>query len=81
MRHKIAVVDWVDAFIDTDDFTRKQAKKAKGVRRYTVGWLVEENAEGVVMATDYYKKKSDGFNSMMFVPWGWITEFTVLEDE
>lgn len=75
MRHSVVIVSWDDAFIDTDDFSMKEAKKAKGVRRHTVGWLVRETDEGIVLATDYYQKKKDGFNSMMYIPWGWITAY------
>lgn len=68
-------VSWDDAFIDFDDFDVKEARKTKGVRRHTVGWVVAENDEGIVMATDYYQKKNDGFNAKMFIPWGWIGEY------
>lgn len=79
MRHNIAVISWDDAWIDTDDFVLKDANKAKGVRRHTVGWLIKETDEGVVLCTDYYQKKKDGFNSMMYIPWGWIEDFMVIE--
>lgn len=79
MRHKVVVVSWDDAFIDTDDFTEKKARKTRGVLRHTVGWLVAENDDGIVMATDYYEKKSDGFNSRMFIPWGWVRDYLELE--
>lgn len=75
MRHKVAVVSWVDAYIDTDDFSLKDAKKAKGVLRHTVGWLIHEGEEGIVLATDYYEKKKDGFNAQMYIPWGWVEEY------
>lgn len=79
MRHKLVVVTWDDAFIDTDDFRMKDAKKAKGVKRHTVGWLIKEKKEGLVLATDYYQKKKDGFAAMMFIPWGWITKWFEVE--
>ena len=79
MRHKVAVVSWDDAFIDTDDFTEKQATKTKGVLRHTVGWHIAENDAGIILATDYYDKKKDGFNSRMFIPWGWVRDYYIWE--
>jgi hypothetical protein len=79
IRHTIVIVSWDDAWIDTEDFTIKKAKKMKGVLRHTVGWLVDENEEGIVLCTDYYEKKSDGFNTPMFIPWGWVRDYTEVE--
>lgn len=69
------VVDWDDAFIETDDFTEKDGIKTLPVRRYTVGWFVCETDKGVVLATDYYEKKKDGYAARMFIPWGMINEW------
>jgi hypothetical protein len=69
------VVDWMDAFIDTDDFSQKEADRTEPVRRYTVGWFVSETDEGVVLATDYYDKLKDGYAARMFIPWGMINEW------
>lgn len=80
MRHRVAIVTWDDAFIDTDDFDLKDAKKTKGVKRHTVGWLIHKNKRGVVLATDYYQKKKEGFNAKMFIPWGWVTDLYILEE-
>lgn len=79
MRHKVVVVTWDDAFVDTDDFTIKAAEKTKGVRRHTVGWLVAENDDGIVMATDYYEKDKKTFNTRMFIDWNWVVEYVELE--
>lgn len=75
MRHTVVAVTWGDAFIDTEDFDKKDAKKTKPVMRTTVGFLIAENDEGLVLATDEYKKKSDGVNAKMFIPWGMVTEW------
>ena len=79
---KVAVVKWVDAFIDTDDMFIKDARKLKPVKRYTVGFLVAENKHGVVLSTDYYhaKKKPKEIAAPMFIPWGIVTKFEVFED-
>jgi hypothetical protein len=74
LRHKIVVVWWGDAFIDTDDFDEKDAKKTEPVWRKTVGFLIARNQHGIVLATDEYDKKSDGVNAKMFIPEGMVKE-------
>lgn len=76
----IAVVEWGDAYIDTKDFTRKKAKTFKAIRRSSVGFLVAENDEGIVLATDKFKKKKDGYSAPMFIPWGMVINYYHLED-
>jgi hypothetical protein len=76
---QLCVIEWIDAFVDTDDFNRKNAAKTTGVHRKTVGWYVCEVEEGVVLATDVYDKKSDGFSAKLFVPWGMIKRWYVVE--
>lgn len=71
----IAEVRWDDASISTSDFTRKDAVKTKPVDRWTTGYLIEETDDAVVLATDYYVRKKDGFAAKMVIPWGVITEY------
>ena len=75
----IVVVEWWDAFVDTDDFDMKKAAKTKAVRRRTIGFFVCETDEGVVMATDEYEKDGDGFSARLFVPHGMIVRWYSLE--
>ncbi len=77
---KIVVVKWGDAFIDTEDFDVKDAKKTKPVYRSTVGYLVAINQHGYVLATDKYEKKSDGMAAKMFVPHGMVVSVRELEE-
>jgi hypothetical protein len=72
-RLPVVVVDWDDAFIDTDDFSDKSAAETKPIRRFTVGWFICETPKGVVLATDHFEKK--GYSSKMFIPWGMINEW------
>lgn len=75
-RNDIVVrVDWADAWIDTQDFTRVKGEKMKPVYRSTVGFLVAETEEGIVLATDKYAKDKDGFAAPMFIPWGMVKEW------
>jgi len=71
----VVEIRWLDASIETSDFKRKEAKNTKPVDRWTTGYLVEENEDCVVLATDYYVKKKDGFAAKMVIPWGMITEY------
>jgi len=73
---KIVVVEWGDAFIDTEDFDPKEASKTKPVYRRTVGFLIAKNQHGYILATDEYKKKSDGVAAKMFIPHGMVTGVT-----
>ena len=71
MRKKVVAIEWGDAFIDTDDFVEKDAKKTKPVMRTTVGFLVCKNQHGYILATDEYAKKKDGYAAKMFIPYDW----------
>jgi len=74
----IAVIHWVDAWVDTVDLEISLAKSQKAVKRSTVGYLVSENDEGVLLATDLYAGGKE-VNSPMFIPWGMIATFETLE--
>lgn len=71
----ICLVEWEDAFIETDDFSLQEGRKTEPVYRSTVGFLVATNDKGIVLATDEYKKKSDGFAARMFIPWGLVLDW------
>lgn len=77
-RHRVVVVEWGDAFIDTDDFDNKDAVKTQPVWRKTVGFLIAKNQHGYVLATDEYNKKSDGVAAKMFIPHGMVREVELL---
>jgi hypothetical protein len=73
VQHKVIVVEWGDAFIDTEDFDKKDAKKTKPVMRRTVGFFIAKNQHGYVLATDEYCNKEEGVNAKMFIPHGMVT--------
>ena len=79
LRRPVAVVEWDDAFIETSDFTAKKATKTEPCRRTTVGVLVAQTDDGVVLATDEYDKEEYGYAARMFIPWGMVTKWYVLE--
>ena len=75
MMPEVVIIDWVDAFAETEDFSRKKGEKTEGIRRTTVGFFVAETDDGVVLATDYFHKDKDSFYGRMMVPWGCIERY------
>lgn len=69
---RIVVVEWGDAFIDTDDFDVEDAASTEPVYRKTVGYLVAKNQHGYVLATDLYRDPKDGVAGKLFVPHGMV---------
>ena len=56
MKGKLIEVKWDDAWIDTEDVLISEAKKLKAVSRSTVGWLVSDNENELILITiDYYR--------------------------
>lgn len=74
----IVLVKWGDAFIDTDDVTVKKAKKLRPIVRYTVGFLVDDNDDCLVLATDVFEKGNE-ISAPMVIPHGWILEYSEYE--
>lgn len=70
--YTIVEVEWGDAFIDTDDFNDKDALKTEPVYRKTVGYFIAQNKHGLILATDVYKKDSEGVAGKLFIPWGMV---------
>ena len=81
MRRPVVVIDWDDAFIETDDFSPEEAMVTEPCRRRTVGFLVAKNQHGYVLATDEYAKKADGYSARLFIPLGIVTKVTPLTSE
>ena len=78
-KHKVAVVKWGDAFIDTNDFDAKDAEKTQPVTRFTAGFFIAKNQHGIVLATDYYEKGNE-FSAKMFIPWGMVDDWWELTE-
>ena len=76
MAARIVVVEWGDAFIDTEDFDQKSADKTKPIARKTVGFLAAKNQHGLVLATDRFDNKKDGkWSGKLFIPWGMVEKW------
>jgi len=77
---KVVEIVWLDAHCSTSDTTIKKAAKQKPVKTVTVGFLVAENTDGVVMATDRYIDDAKNVKMTNFIPWGMIEDYIVYED-
>ena len=53
---QVVEVRWGDAWVDTDDFTLEEAKKLKPIVRSTIGFLIKESSDSIVLCTDLYEK-------------------------
>lgn len=76
--YKVVVVEWGDAFIDTEDFDQDDADSTKPVYRKTVGFLIAKNKHGYVLSTDVYNEDEDGVAGKLFIPHGMVTDVTQL---
>ena len=75
----IVEVHWVDAFIDTDDYTVKSARKLKPIKRRTVGYLIAEKKSCLVLSTDYFPKGKTvkEISAVMVIPREWVTAYEI----
>lgn len=79
---KIVEVRWLDAFIDTGDLSIKEAKKLRPIKRFTVGYLIDENEHCIILSTDYFPKKKSKvkeISATMVIPRGWIDYWEIQE--
>lgn len=77
MRDKVVEIKWGDAWVDTEDILISEAKKSKPIMRSTVGYLVADNENEVILSTDIFhsEKYKEYVNSIMVVPKGMIVEY------
>jgi len=73
-------VKWMDAWISTSDVSLKKAKKLKPVKRSTVGYLVADCDDWVVLSTDRFHKGKE-ISAPMVIPKGMILEYYEYADE
>ena len=55
----IAEVHWGAAWIDAKDYSLKDVKNLKPVARKTVGYLVGETDECIILVTDLYTEEKE----------------------
>ena len=75
----IVEVHWGDAWIETADYSLKDAKKLSPVLRKTIGYLIGTSIDCIILATDLYNKEKDTINTPMIIPWGTVSEWYELE--
>ena len=71
---KVVEVKWYDAEIRTDDMPIKDAAKIKPPVRTTIGWLVAEKPEWLILATDKFQKGKE-ISAPMIIPTGMIIDW------
>ena len=76
---KVVEVKWNDAWIDTDDFTVKDAKKLEPIVRSTIGYLISYNSKAVILCTDFFEKDKKTINTPMVIPIEMIIDYWVYE--
>lgn len=76
---RVAVVHWQDAYIDTCDLTVDEACALEPLKRVTVGFLVEYNANAVVLCTDYYHDDGMYVHAPMVIPKSMIDSIQTIE--
>ena len=76
---KVVEVRWGDAWVDTDDFNLAEAKKLTPIVRSTVGFLLSENDQAVVLCTDFYEKDKKTINTPMVIPRDMIIDYWIYE--
>jgi len=71
---KVIEVLWNDAWIDVHDVKLKKAKKFKPVVRSTIGFLVKEKNDCLVLCTDFFEKGKE-ISAPMVIPRGMIIDY------
>ena len=77
---KVLEVKLEDAWIDTEDFSLKDAKELKPIVRSTVGFLVTENSKAIVLCTDFYEKDKKTISTPMIIPRDMILDYWIYEE-
>jgi len=76
---RVVECQWQDAFIDTSDMSLKKAKQLKPIIRSTVGYLVSDEHDWLILSTDKFKKGKE-ISAPMVIPKGMIISYWEYED-
>lgn len=68
-------IKWYDAWTDFKDIKVARAKNLKPILRTTVGWLVSENDECIILCTDYFDNDETTINTPIIIPTGMILTY------
>ena len=72
---KVVEVVWGDAHVSTSDVSIKKAQSIKPVMTVTIGFLVADNDDGLVIAMDRWPSEPKDVKVHTFIPWGMIEEY------
>ena len=75
----IVEVVWDDAHVSTGGTTLKKAEDIVPIRTRTVGYLMSDNEEGIVLASDIYPEEKKEGAIINFIPHGMVVEWSDLE--
>jgi len=79
MARKIAEVLWEDAWVECEDFQDVKIPNIEPIQRRTAGFLISENKNCIVLATDIYETNSKIVNTVMVIPWSAVLDWWVYE--
>ncbi len=77
----IELITWNDAWENTDEQSispRNLKKLAQGMKTTTVGWIVSDTEEGVLMVAERWPTKPGHAKYITFIPTGMILSRQVL---
>ena len=74
MQFKVVEVAWEDAWIDTADLSLSKAKRLNPIKRSTIGYLIADKENCIVLSTDRFHKEKE-INAPMVIPKGMILEY------
>ena len=77
---RVVECTWHDAWISTEDIKIAKARKLKPVKRSTVGYLVADCEDWIVLSTDRFHKGKE-ISAPMVIPKGMILEYYEYAEE
>ena len=72
---QVVEVIWDDAHVTTGGTTLKAAKKIKPVRTHTIGYLMADNEDGIVVASDIYPNQPEDGGIINYITHDMIVEW------
>lgn len=72
-------VVWLDAHVETSSVTLKQAQRTKAVVTYTIGYLMSDNDDGLLLVSDCYPSSKKEGRVPNFIPHEMIERYHFIE--
>jgi hypothetical protein len=77
---KLEVIEWDDAWVETEEMEVRSLLCAP-YKTVTVGWVIKENAQGIIITPERWTEHLDSVNYPTFIPKKMITNRTVIKDD